>query len=214
MGYYNISNLITRFREKINDEGHYEIGRIPEGVVDGINKKFKTSHFPISNAVVYINNIAQTINVDYVIDTNSGIITFTAAPAADSLITIDYTWYSHSSSKLLNYLNRGIQRLKYDYYTDWDTSYSEGTFFLNQTTEPTENQKEIIILAAQIELETDIMVDMSNNALRISDLGTTIDRTRIIEAQETALNMLLRQYRTKLNNIIIKTDGNRVIRVE
>jgi len=70
----------------------------------GVKKVFDTTKAPIVSAseMVYVNNVLQTRNVDYTIDTAVGRITFMIPPSPGAVVKATYTWFGVVNGDIIN----------------------------------------------------------------------------------------------------------------
>jgi hypothetical protein len=78
----------------------------PLGVGDGANTLFKLRVAPIvaDSETVTVNGVEQTQDTDYTIDNSLGLITFTAAPAADAEVVATFQFVAFTDTELTDLL--------------------------------------------------------------------------------------------------------------
>jgi archaellin len=76
---------------------YYRHGQDFVGTGDGSSKEFVLSNVPVipgNGAVVYLDGVARTLGADYVLDHDTGVLTFNTAPAAGARLDATYTYYT------------------------------------------------------------------------------------------------------------------------
>ena len=74
----------------------------PIGTGDGSTTTFSMSNSPLISGshAVLVDGITQTFGADYDVEYDTGLVTFTTAPASSVSITADYTYYEISNVKI------------------------------------------------------------------------------------------------------------------
>jgi hypothetical protein len=74
----------------------------PIGTGDGSTTTFSMSNSPLipGSHAVLVDGITQTFGADYDVEYDTGLVTFTTAPASSVSITADYTYYEISNVKI------------------------------------------------------------------------------------------------------------------
>lgn len=74
--------------------GIYDQEIIDDFTATGVSDKFKLSKSPIvgNSQVVKLNDVTQTVDIDYAIDRITGIITFTDTPDSEDVIDVTYNY--------------------------------------------------------------------------------------------------------------------------
>jgi len=84
---------------------HRVILREALGVGDGEAVKFQTRLWPLIEGTEEV-RVAGTVQTDYTIDYETGLITFTTAPADTALVDADYNWSVFSDGQIIDLLTR------------------------------------------------------------------------------------------------------------
>jgi archaeal flagellin FlaB len=74
----------------------------PIGTGDGATTTFSMSNAPVipGSHAVLVDGMTQTFGADYDVDYDTGLVTFTSAPASSASITADYTYYLVTNVKI------------------------------------------------------------------------------------------------------------------
>jgi len=84
-------------RVRIND--YFQLA-YEEATGDGETRVWQLKHFPLKDLIVTVDNILQETPADYLIDLNTGILTFIVAPADTKIIEIEYKWSLYSAEEI------------------------------------------------------------------------------------------------------------------
>jgi len=83
------------------DADPYQYDRTTD-VADGVATDFQTANYPVFplSEKVYINGALKVRNVDYTIDNDTGVISFTAVPTLNANVVVTYKWSILSDASL------------------------------------------------------------------------------------------------------------------
>ncbi len=97
---------VNELRLKILDRPQIVIGE-RVGTGDGSTKVYKLRHCPVMSgtAVIYVENVAQTVGDDYTLDCQTGKLTFTAAPDDGDSIRAEYEFAAFTDEDLTEFLD-------------------------------------------------------------------------------------------------------------
>jgi len=143
-----LTTIVTELRGRLGDLGEYRVTVVPLGSMNGSNKRFHVPLFPIKDGYeVYKDDVL--ISTGYTLDQDTGLLTYTTAPAASSTHYLSMTYYQYSFTTLVTFIKRGIRWLE----SVWNKSWTYAGSGTNETIEekPTDEQLEVILVAAERE---------------------------------------------------------------
>lgn len=87
---------------------------------DGTTVLFPLLHRPVktSSYVVTVNGVVKTVTTDYVIDTDTGFLTFVVAPANLTAIKITYRYQKMTDQEYIDAINDAIDRWRWKFWKD------------------------------------------------------------------------------------------------
>lgn len=183
-----ISTYLNDVRLLLGDDGVYVLAQnYARPAADGMRKRFEVPMHPLGDdAAVYHNG--TVVSTGYTLDADTGLLVYTSAPAAGTVITVEGTVYDYSDSKLVSCMSEADRMLR----NIW-----ENTFTITGTSssatidaEPTVTQRRILALAARYIALGGKRVDLASHWLRTSGPGGVRDTTgrarEVREAVQTA----------------------------
>jgi len=110
-----LADIITSLRTLANDTPTANSIRqeTPLGALDGSNKYFRLQNYPVvAGSVLMTTSASFRSATGFTVDLVNGIITYTAAPAANAKpFEADYNYYWFSDTDHTEFLNRGAETL-------------------------------------------------------------------------------------------------------
>jgi hypothetical protein len=109
-----LSDIITRLRILSNDTPTSNLLTVetPSGATDAVNTKFRLQQRPVVTGSVYLSfGTTFRTQTGFTVDLVNGILTITAAPAANTELKVDYNFYWFTDTDHTEFLNDAAEML-------------------------------------------------------------------------------------------------------